>query len=251
MFYSKANSIIPALIILLSGLLLGSSCNETILPASPLHQSYFGLEPGAVREYMIDSIQYRETLSNDTSRWYVKEEIGEMYTDLEGKTAYSILRYKRRNESSSWVFDNTWTARITDNQAEWVENNLRYIKLTFPPNFGKRWKGHIHLGGLSSVPVSESCNNLSLLEDWDFEYTEVHSPFILGDFQFDSTVTVLQQGQQNLIEFNESIEVYAKGVGLVERQFYHYTTQEICPSCPWNEKVACGYSVMVQLLNYQ
>lgn len=224
-----------------------SSCETTVIPGAPDYSNYFGLEEGQFREYLVDSIYYRETVDNDTTQWEVREEIGESFTDLEGQLAYTVLRYKRLPGNSNWIYEHTWTARVNSQHAELVENNLRFLKLAFPPSSGKTWAGHIHLGGLSTIPVTESCNNLSFLEGWDFVYEQVHQPLFIGPLDFDSTVTVLQTGNQNLIEFNESREVYAMGVGLIQRDFFHLTTQDICESCPWDEKAECGYAVSTRI----
>ena len=120
----------------------------------------------------------------------------------------------------------------------------------FPLREGKHWNGNIYLGSLSSIPVNESCNNLVFLEDWDYEYTAIHAAENIGTFSFDSTATVEQNGSTNLTELNTSTEIYAKNVGLVYREFYHLTTQNICPTCPWEENAECGYIVRQTVVEF-
>jgi hypothetical protein len=101
------------------------------------------------------------------------------------------------------------------------------------------------------VPVSEQCNNYRFLENWNFRYEEAHRVFVLDGLPLDSTVLVVQQGEQNLIEYNEARERYAAGLGLIWRRFDHLTTQNLCPECPWTEKVECGFSVEQWLVGWE
>jgi len=235
----------------LSLLLFLASCETEILPEQPGYEQYFPLASGRVWEYQLDSIIYRETLPNDTQRWFLRQELGQEYTDLEGRPSFPIMLYRRRSESNPWQYYQTGTARLWENRAEWVENNLRAIKLVFPLKANAEWNGHLFFSDLESIPTLEACNNLAYLYDWTYRYDALHSPFSVGALAFDSTLTVLQTGEQNLIEYNAGSERYAAGIGLVWRQFEHLTTQTICPECAWSEKAECGYGVEQRLLRWE
>ena len=53
-------------------------------------------------------------------------------TDNLGRPAYRIIRYIRKNPHRSWTANNTFMAVPTDNSIEYVENNLRFLKLKLP-----------------------------------------------------------------------------------------------------------------------
>ena len=107
------------------------------------------------------------------------------------------------------------------------------------------------LGGLDDIPVDEDCNNLSYLEDWNYTYKNVDQPYTVNGNEFLKTITVIQEGDSNLIWFDYAEEVYAEFVGLVQKDFYHYYTQDLsCPECPWVERVQCGYSVKMKVLEW-
>lgn len=232
--------------------MLLTACEEEISPKEPLLLNYFPFEEGMVREYQIDSILYFETLDNDTISWLVREEFGPFIVDLQGDTALRVSRFRRPDSTAAWQYLSTWLSYRNQNQAERVEDNLRFIKLTFPPKLDRSWEGHAYLGGLESEPVNESCNQLDYLEDWDFEYDQVHFSYNADwiNSSFDSCIQVRQQGTDNLIQFDAGREIYANGIGLVYREHFHYTTQSICPDCPWNENVECGFSTHSYLLSW-
>ena len=132
-----------------------------------------------------------------------------------------------------------------------IENNLRFIKLVAPLRNDISWEGNIYLGGLDDIPVDEDCNNLSYLEDWNYTYKNVDQPYTVNGNEFLKTITVIQEGDSNLIWFDYAEEVYAEFVGLVQKDFYHYYTQDLsCPECPWVERVQCGYSVKMKVLEW-
>ncbi len=224
-------------------LLTLAACETVLIQPEVQPQRYFPASEGMVREYRVDTIHYRETLGSDTQRWYVRQVLGPEMLDLEGQTTYTVEVYRRRQPADNWQYHRTDLIRLSDQRAEYVENNLRFIKLVFPMVQGLRWNGHAFLSDLSSVPVTESCNNYQFLEGWQFHYTELDQFVLFDGIPLDSTVLVTQTGEQNLIEFNQSSERYAAGIGLIWRRFEHLTTQTICPECPWTEKAECGFAV--------
>ncbi len=228
-----------------------TACETVILPEPEAYGQYYPIQEGRIWEFKLDSIIYRETLPNDTQRWYIRQVVGAEYTDLEGRPSFPVMRYRRRTMTDAWRYDNTWTMRLWEGRAEWVENNLRFVKLVFPVKQGSTWNGHLFLSDLANIPVTESCNNYEYLEDWTYQCTAIHQPGTAGSLAFDSTLTVQQTGEQNLIEFNASEERYAAGVGLVWRSFQHLTTQTICPECPWSEKAECGFSLEQTLIYWE
>lgn len=223
---------------------------EPIAPDYPY--AYFPLEDGKYVVYQVDSIIYNETFANDTTSWQVKEKITDTFYDLEGRLNYVIERSRRLSDTALWEEVDVWYAAQIDGKIEKVENNLRFIKLSAPLRNDLRWDGNAYLGGLDDIPFDYECNRLSYYEGWDYTYQSIEQPFVANGINFPNTVTVIQQGDSNLIWFDYAKEIYAEDVGLIYKEFYHYYTQDFsCPTCPWNERVQCGYSVRMELIDYQ
>lgn len=223
---------------------------ELIAPDYPYE--YFPTDSGRYCIYQVDSIVYNETFANDTSSWQVKEMVTDTFYDAEGRLNYTIERSRRLSAADAWEIMDVWHAAYVNGNVEKVENNLRFIKLAHPVMNGIQWDGNAYLGGLDDIPFDYECNRLSYYEGWDYQYQAVAESFSVNEMQFPNTVTVIQQGDSNLIWYDYAKEVFAEDVGLIYKEFYHYYTQDFtCPTCPWNERVECGYSVRMEIIEYQ
>lgn len=243
-----------SILILLFALLLTGiySCEETTDNSemdTPFE--YYPLSIGKFVVYTVDSINYHETIPNDTVAWEIKEILVDTFYDLNQHLNYTIERYRREPDSVNWNITNVWSVLAIDGQIQKVENNLRFIKLITPVKEQTNWAGNVYLGGLEDIPVAEDCNQLDFYEDWEYTYKNVGLPYSLNGFNFDNTIKVIQEGDSNLIWFDYAEEIYAENVGLIQQDFYHYYTQDLtCPSCPWTERVECGYSVKLRIIDF-
>jgi hypothetical protein len=82
------------------------------------------------------------------------------------------------------------------------EENITYLKLTSPVSVGALWNG----------------NALNTLDPQDYEYTEIHTPDIIGGQPFDSTLRVRQDSLSSFIDTVLNVEQFATGVGMVYKE---------------------------------
>ncbi|MBK7568661.1 MAG: hypothetical protein IPI31_12645 [Bacteroidetes bacterium] len=248
----RLRSLLSGLFICYSFVFVFNSCEpDTSMEELKTAENYFPLVIGKYIVYSVDSIRYHEVAPTDTSYYEVKEILVDTFYDNESRLNYKIERYSRTSDTADWNLVNVWSVLYTDNQLQKIENNLRFIKLVAPLRNDISWEGNIYLGGLDDIPVDEDCNNLSYLEDWNYSYKNVDQPYTVNGNEFLKTITVIQEGDSNLIWFDYAEEVYAEFVGLVQKDFYHYYTQDLsCPECPWVERVQCGYSVKMKVLEW-
>ncbi|MBC8047358.1 MAG: hypothetical protein H7Y00_11225 [Fimbriimonadaceae bacterium] len=226
------------------------SCDEKVADDNPDNAiAYYPMQTGKYVIYDVDSTIYNETTPDETHHWQIKEEIVDTFYDLDNILNYRIERYQRINDSAAWALQEVWSVRDVNGSIERDENNLRFVKLISPVSVNRQWNGTIYLGDLDSLPFEIGCNKLSFLEDWDYTYITVDSSVTINDMLFDSTLTVFQQGADNLLELNYAIEVYAKGVGMVKKEFYHYTSQ-ITDDINWEDKVECGYKYLMTVVEF-
>lgn len=211
-----------ALSFLFGVLFCGTSCNEESTPPLTINMSYFPLSPGKYIIYDVDSTGYSSFDGTvKVSSYQVMEELDSPFMDNEGNEAFKVIRSRRADENSAWRITDIWTTNITEHTAEKVEENLRFIKLDFPVNIGKRWYGNAKI-------LTDS--NQTYLKDWVYEYTAVHEQVTLNGVSFDSTVTVMQHDEQNLIEQIIYYEQYAAGVGLIYKKEQQTETQPGFPT---------------------
>ncbi len=190
--------------------MLISSCkDDKLVPdIESQYAGYFPLHQGQWTEYDADSIIHLETDDGfylDTAirayHFQIREEVDSSFTDAEGEPAWRISRYKRIDSTYPWTFLNLWTAKLTSTSGQRVEDNIRFIKLSFPLDIRTTWNGNAY----NNYPVEA------------YEYDDIHVPLALGSLSFDSTVTVIQNNFISNINRIIKREVYAKNVGLISK----------------------------------
>src|SRR5690606_24012329 len=104
----------------------------------------------------------------------------------------------------------------TSNGIEWIEENLRFIKMVFPLREGVEWNGNKHIDVTTIIPIAGE--SVEVFKSWSYEALSVGETEIIGDFVFDEVATLSQADSENLIELRYSQEKYAKNIGLVYRE---------------------------------
>lgn len=212
---------VPILFISCICMLLFFSCKKTSYPPIAIDESYFPLATGKYIIYDVDSLGYwafKDTVIHST--YQIKEQVDSSYIDNAGNTAFKIIRSRREDESSPWIITDVWSANLTDNTAEKVEENLRFIKLDFPVLLNRQWYGNADI---------ETDSNLAYLDGWKYEYTSVNIPLTLNGLTFDSTVTVSQDVDSNAIQQYIYVEKYAKNIGMIYKYEDSLSTQPLQP----------------------
>ena len=134
-------SIIVFFVILVS--VLTGCKKETDISDYDYGYNYLPDDSGRFVIYKVDSVIYNDfDNSRRYSTIYLKEKIGEQFTDNLGRTAKKILRYYSDTLTTQWELFNVDYLVKTDLVAERVEDNLRYIKMVFPNDVNKKWLGN-------------------------------------------------------------------------------------------------------------
>ncbi len=221
------------------------------LVVAPL-SDYAPLKVGKYITYSLDSLVYINFGSTEAHRFYeVKYLTADSLTDILGRKAFRIVRYKRTLPNGTFTADNTFLAVNTGNTFEFTENNLRYLKLTLPVKNERTWKGN------SAIDVSSLGSDLQYLSDWDYTYADVDQGKKIGTFNLSNTITVNQinesvnlpviplgqPNQTNIASKDYSQEIYAKGIGMVRKEFLHFEYQLAFPGY-------IGYGVKLIMIDH-
>jgi hypothetical protein len=214
-----------------------ASCSDKKIELNPPSLSdYFPLTKGKYITYRLDSTVLTRFGADTTVNYYrVKDLIDAEITDGLGRKAYRILRTITDSAGyQPYTNDNTfmYVPQTTD-WIEKVENNLRFMSLRNPIIEGFQWKGNSFIDALSEN------SNVKYLYNWDYTYQNIGQPFTIGGITYDNTITVLQRDKQfpegpfvktdPYKQWDYSIEVYAKGIGLVYKNFDHKVWQGPTP----------------------
>lgn len=229
-----------------------ASCDKEDSFSSAAISEYAPLEIGKYIVYDLDSTKFINFGTKDTVISYqVKLVVEEAITDNLGRPAYRVARYIRKTASQPWVSDyHSFMAINTGNSLEFVENNMRYLKLRAPIRNDFSWKGNVFIDTYSAD------SEVKYLDNWDYTYEDVNESLVLGTQNLDSTLTVNQRNEilldpSNLNDYSEiniGLEKYAKGIGLVYRKFLH---REYQPPTPGGTAgYALGYGITMTMIDH-
>jgi hypothetical protein len=230
------------------GCVLLSSCKKQDDFTSASVNDYYPLQVGKYITYNLDSTVFINFNKKDTIiKYQAQDRVDSQIVDNLGRTAFMIHRFIRKDAAQPWTPNNTFMAVPTENSIEFVENNLRYIKLKIPITEGFSWHGNSYIDSYSLN------SDLKYLADWDYTYDSLNAVLNSGSLTVDSTVTVDQRdeflGQDPKIpgtqyaEKNYSVEKYGKGIGLVFKEFIHWEYQGVDASYT-------GYGVKLTMIDH-
>ncbi len=215
---------------------------------------YMNLQPGKWVIYRLDSAKFVNFGQKDTVvRYQAKDVVDASITDNLGRKAWRIVRYMRDSASlneADWQPTSTYMVVPGRETVEVIENNLRYQKLKLPVSNGFVWKGN------SYIDTYSIDSDVRYLFDWDYTYQKVDSSFSLAGTAVPHTVTVQQRDEilgnpSNLDSYSErnyGMEVYAKGVGLVYKNFLHWVFQPRTTTYPVGYKE--GYGIKLRMISH-
>jgi len=196
---------------------------------------YFPLKVGQYVIYDVESIEYDILGTVDTSRFQLKSEVIDSFESQAGTIKYIIHRHSRETSDDPWEFQTAWSSYANSNQAILIEENIPYLKLTFPIEKDRVWDG----------------NKLNSLEQDDYTLTDLDQGFVTT--QGDSLTHILRVVQSNnqdtIIQQDKRIEMYAQDIGLVYKQslLFNYCAET---SCINQQIVESGFSYEQKLLEY-
>lgn len=236
-------------IILVSIILFSCKKENENLNIISINQAY-PLAVGKTFLYRLDStVPINFGASLDTHSYLAKDSIESSFIDATGKTSFRIYRYITDTlKTLPWQFSATHVATINGNTIEYLENNLRFIKLADPISYNTSWKGNSYIN-------TQQPFGLYYLDDWNYHYININEPFTTLKQKFDTTYTVLQNDEQTPATFNNLVlnekklgkEVYAKGIGLIYKEFMFYIWQTT-PKPGFQDD---SYGIKLNLIDYK
>lgn len=183
--------------------------------------------------YRLDSLVYINFgASSVVNSYEVKYEVDAAITDNLGRPAFRVIRYIRNIGTTAWNSDATFMAVNTSTGLEFIENNMRFLKLRQPFRDNYSWKGNTY------VDTYSLNSQVKYLDDWDYIYDSVGVQSQVGAYTLDSTLIVNQRDEvignpldpNSYAEINYGQEKYAAGIGLVYRKFFHSEYQPPVPN---------------------
>ena len=215
---------------------------------------YFPLKIGKFQTYVVDSTLYdigdNEEIIVTNSQTFVMHLVADTISDNLGRSGFKIERYERLNDTLDWELKDIWSAYRSEEGAEWIEENLRFLKMVFPVKEGVDWDGNRFIDATTIIPIAGE--SVEVFKSWYYETLSVGQSELIEDMAFDDVTTISQADSENLIELRQSTEKYARGVGLIYREMKILDTQCIieCENMSWEEKAEKGFILKQQIIDY-
>lgn len=182
-------------------LIIISSCKPINYIDEDYHSKYFPIELNQEKEFLVTNINH-SSFGKDTVTYYLKEVISEKFLNLEGDSAYRIERFWKTDSMDNYEIKDIWVANKSLNFAQLVEENIRFTKLIFPFDVNVVWDG----------------NAFNNQQSQEYRIESINIPYNVNGLSFDSSITVIQNYKSNLLEYENSKEIYVIGVGLVYKE---------------------------------
>jgi hypothetical protein len=239
--------------VVISSLLLScSKQTETInLPAL---SDYYALQTAKVFIYRLDSLLIPISGGSEleAKSYHARDSIADTIRDNIGRLSYRVYRSITDTlELQPWKTIGSYYITPEDNTVEVMdENNLRFIKLKEPLRNDYSWQGN------SYIDTRSASSPYQFMDGWNYIYQNVAMPYSVLMGELSNTITVLQDDEtsppgdfdpNNYQQRNYSIEVYAYGIGLVYKEFIHWTWQTTPPPAKFDND---SYGIRLNLIAY-
>ena len=201
---------------------------------------YFPLNIGSWVVYDVEDINIdAPSAVFDTNYYQIKEVVDSPFIDESESKAYRINRYYRKDATKPWKIKDVWTTQIINNTAQRVEENIRYVKLSFPLKMDKTWNGNLY-------------NMLDTLHQYNYQITQLDTAEAINNINFDSVLMVTQLLDTSLIKKYYSYEKYAKNIGLVYKKEIRILSNQsgFDPSVPIEQRINTGTIFTLQISDY-
>lgn len=238
--------------VLISILFVLTGCNKEDTFSSDTLNDYYPLAVGKTYFYRLDSTNIAPFGTALIEKNFIaKDTVESTFIDNEGRLSYRIFRFVTDTaQTQPWQFASTYVATPTKQWIEYVDNNLRFVKMQIPITEGYSWKAH------SFIDTKSLNTNVPYLDEWEYQYQDVGASYSVLNQTFTNTVTVLQQDEttppgpfdpNNYQQRNYGVEVYAKGVGLVYKDFLHWTWQTTPPPSKYEDG---SFGIRLRLISH-
>lgn len=184
-------------------------CKKEEVVATDLGYGYYPTTLGSWVEYQVDSIWKDEEFGEyDSVSYRLRQRIESAFIDAEGRQAWRVQR-SVQDTSGTWRVRDVWSTTANGIIAELTEENERRLKLSFPVRLGRAWDSNV----------------FNVNPELEVGYEEVDVAWSVNGLSFDSTALVQNTVPANPVDRRDLVERYAKGIGMVYKQWEETNTQ--------------------------
>ena len=205
-FYDFAGLFKKGNILLVLSAFIILSCNKES-EVFPLGQDYFPIEMSEYRIYEVTETTYVDKIET-IENYQLRESFFD--TIENGSETTYLMRVERRESSADiWESIENIAIRQTIRTLEYQKQNVTFVKMSYPVKAEREWDGNAQNAESEQLYHFEELGS----GDWTFSDPAAfqqpipHIKLIISDLP------------ANIVEQDQRFEIYAQGIGLVERSF--------------------------------
>jgi hypothetical protein len=210
------------------------SCDDRSLAPVPQDLAYFPLYQGFYQVYDVEDRQIPFVGGEVTKFYQIKHYVADSFRNTAGGITYIIYRYKKMAADHAWQPLTTWTARRMETGAVLTEENVPFVKFSFPARAGKTWDG----------------NAFNVRSPQIYQMDSLQKPFSYANQIYFTTATVIIENNEDfIVQLERKIEKYAPYAGMIYQEDIelNYCT---APACLGQQVVQSGRKVWYRLREY-
>lgn len=196
---------------------------------------FIPLTTGKTITYRVDSLVFTQFGRQVQTRSYLmRYAIDSSFLDNQGRKSYRMIRTICDTlQSQPWRPDGSFYITVTPSQMEWVENNLRQIKLQRPLRPGAQWNGNRFLASNPLNPPYDFSNDDNI-QNWIYTISTEPSSFQYRNKRYENVISVTQIDEAVNVPItvptayafrNYAVDRFAKNIGLVYREWESWEYQ--------------------------
>lgn len=234
------------------GIIFFVSCENEIetLDEEALGFRYAPVGIGKYWIYKSDSIVYKlDGADVDSLSGYIKEEITDTLVNAANEKVYRLERSFKRNINDQWGTPRVWTTQKSELNYIRTEENLKFVKLVFPPSLNSTWDGNVFIDPLLKLTIGgEQIEPFKGF--WDYTVDSTDLVYQYDSLVLDEVLKIVHVDDEDFLEKRYSEEQYAANVGLVYKKMVILDTQ-CSPNCAgesFEEYAESGFILELSLI---
>ncbi len=227
----------------IAGLLLIGSCKKDVTPININYAySYYPVDTGHYVIYNVDSIlySYNGIYTRDTVHYQWKELIADTFYDNQNRINYRLECYRRPDSTYPWNINRVWYAVRNTYNLQVQEDDIRFVKLIFPPQLNATWNGNEY------VPITNNSSDpYSIYQNWNYFYENIDTTYSLNGNVINNAIVVSEVDEENKINKTLRTESYAPGIGMIYQKLEVLNKQNVLNNFP--QGTENGFSIEMKL----
>ena len=126
-----------------------------------------------------------------------------------------------------------------------VENDLRFIKLIFPPQLNSSWNGNLYIG----TDPGDPNDPYNVFANWNYYYENCDTTVTIGSQTYNNCIVVSEANNVFITSKIVRTEIYAPNVGMIYQEWESLQNNQNL-TLGWDTGATSGFSIHMWATGY-